>query len=738
MTRPEKIAEKLGARKQASLKTAKSTEATFPVDLSQYHKVAIDPFSSEHLTSSQREALAQNVALCRGQLAGRSATVRSETGWRGWGEGRTEGRSGPRAQLSDALVFFTACGGASGYGGHTGGAFDMMPEVCLLDSFFRARPDKFVPTFFDEAGHRVATQYLFAVLHGQMAELGLTEGIAFSSGRLGHMWGHVNGVALAERERLVCCFSSDGSQMPGNTAEAARMAVAQQLNVKLFIDDNDTTIAGHPSSYMKGFNVGQTLQGHGLRSEDVQGEELDALYGAMRRAVLHDGPYAVVIKRSMCPGVRDLEGSNEGHDAMPLKHAVQYLQDRGLDKAAGLLQQVPKTKDPQETYLGAGKFGAPRQVFGESVVRILKQLDAETRKRQVLVIDNDLEGSCGLKKVGDAFPEVYVKGGIMERLRRPDTGATWKRGTYGAREPRSMEERSNFGACGGFGSSSGRQAVFGTFAAFQEMILSEVCMARLNHCNVLCHFSHSGVDDMSDNTCHFGVNNFFSDLGLKSQHAPEIQLFFPADVHQTAQVVDRTDSARPPRSPRPRGIGDRIFWQSGLRFIYTTRSKVPEILDEHGQPFFAERKFELGHLDVTGSLRSLLLLVCSGKDDLVLGDDHDAGYIVSYGDALYRALDAARQLRLQGLKDMMELIGKSQFVLVVESQNLRTGLGLRLGTWLLERQLTPRFARLGTHREGCYDSGSIVAKVLELNPGHSALKEPIKGRAVARPLGAHV
>ena len=26
-----------------------------------------------------------------------------------------------------------------------------------------------VPTFFDEAGHRVATQYLFAVLHGQMA-----------------------------------------------------------------------------------------------------------------------------------------------------------------------------------------------------------------------------------------------------------------------------------------------------------------------------------------------------------------------------------------------------------------------------------------------------------------------------------------------------------------------------------------------------------------------------------------
>ena len=30
----------------------------------------------------------------------------------------------------------------------------------LLDAFFNARPDKFVPTFFDEAGHRVATQYV--------------------------------------------------------------------------------------------------------------------------------------------------------------------------------------------------------------------------------------------------------------------------------------------------------------------------------------------------------------------------------------------------------------------------------------------------------------------------------------------------------------------------------------------------------------------------------------------------
>lgn len=54
----------------------------------------------------------------------------------------------------------------------------------------------------------------------------------------------VNGVALANRGKTVFCLGSDGSQQEGNDAEAARLAVAQHLNVKLLIDDNDVTIAG--------------------------------------------------------------------------------------------------------------------------------------------------------------------------------------------------------------------------------------------------------------------------------------------------------------------------------------------------------------------------------------------------------------------------------------------------------------------------------------------------------------
>ena len=38
----------------------------------------------------------------------------------------------------------------------------------------------------------------------------------------------------------------------------------QGLDVKLIIDDNDVTITGHPSEYLKGYDLAKTMEGHGL------------------------------------------------------------------------------------------------------------------------------------------------------------------------------------------------------------------------------------------------------------------------------------------------------------------------------------------------------------------------------------------------------------------------------------------------------------------------------------------
>src|SRR4029079_14650942 len=216
----------------------------------------------------------------------------------------------------------------------------------------------------------------------------------------------------------------------------------------------------------------------------------------------------------------------------------------------------------------------------QSVCEILAAMSPEQRVASVRAFDNDLEGSCGLAFVKKAHPEVFLQAGVMER--------------------------GNYSAAAGFGMQRGKQGVFATFSAFMEMIISEITMARLNDANVLAHFSHAGVDDMADNTCHFGVNNFFADNGLPE--GDHTRLYFPADQHQMRALVKR------------------VWNDPGLRFVFSTRSPVPDILGADGKPMLA------GGYTFT-----------PGKDELIR--EGNAGYVVSYGEMLFRSLDAVERAR---------------------------------------------------------------------------------------------
>ena len=584
--------------------------------------------------------------------------------------------------VRDSIVFFTAYANLKGLGGHTGGAVDIVPELLMIDGLIKGG-EAIYPVYFDEAGHRVAAQYIMAVLNGYMPpdallhyrefEKGLyghperhdEMGIFFSSGRLGHLWSYVNGVAAAHPDRAVILFGSDGSQQEGGDAEAARYAVANKLNIKLLIDDNDVTIAGHPSEYMTGYDVEKTLQGHGLAVNSGDGEDLDALYQRIRAAMTHSGPYALVNRRKMAPKVDGIEGLPKGHDVIPVKFAISYLKRNGYAEAAGMLEVVP-AKSAVPSFKGSSlEQGKNRDDFGKYVCDILKQMPD---RNQVLVVDSDLEGSCGLHHIRKAFPDVYVHGGIMER--------------------------NNFSVAAGFGACEGKQGIFATFSAFLEMVISEITMARLNKANVLAHFSHAGVDDMADNTCHFGINNFFADNGLTDNDIT--RLYYPADSLQLKAVLSS------------------VFFDPGLRFVFSTRSAAPFILKPDGQRFFDDA-----------------YTFVPGRDDLIReGRD---GYIVTYGEMLYRCLDVVETLKEEGLsiglvnkttlnmtdEDMLRRIGSGKAVLVVETQNIRTGLGSRLGTWLLERDYHPRYACMGTHKEG---RGGLSEQIPYQGMGQDAIR----------------
>lgn len=615
-----------------------SVATEFPVPLNEYKVVALDP-SNPTLTDEQRQQLAANIQLCR-----------------------------------DAIVFFTAIADAKGLGGHTGGPYDTVPETLIMHGFIEnarqgGTPDV-LPIFFDEAGHRVATQYLMAVLEGDMdverlfhyreylshlpghPEKGFTPGVKFSSGRLGHMWPYVNGVAIANPDKVVFMLGSDGSQMEGNDAEAARLAVAQNLNLKLLIDDNDVTIAGHPSDYLPGFDVSKTLEGHGLKIDIGDGEDLDSLYARMCAAVASEGPQALINKRKMCPNIDGLEGSAHGHDVIKTKVAIEYLKANGRDEAAAYLETVEKGPGgPKHEGSDASSVGKNRDLFGRILNEILDDIPEEKRIESVRVFDCDLEGSCGLNHVRASHPEVFVRGGIMER--------------------------GNYSAAAGFGYESGKQGIFATFSAFLEMVVSEVTMARLNGSNVLAHFSHAGCDDMADNTCHFGLNNMFAANGLPDEGKDNTALYFPADQHQFRACLKK------------------IYNDEGLRFIFSTRSGVPDLLDEDGNRLFGD-DYEY----------------VTGKDDVVReGTD---GYIVSFGETTYRALDAVIKLKEAGKsvglickstlnvydEEMMSKLAASPAVLVAESFNVNTGLGSRFGTELLKRGFKGSYNNIGTNKEG--------------------------------------
>jgi len=622
----------------------------FPINISEYVPQKFDLTQSQ-LSDEQRTALINNIQIVR-----------------------------------DSLVFFTALANVKGLGGHTGGAFDIVPELLIIDGFMKGS-DSIHPVYFDEAGHRVAIQYMMAVLNGYQKADSLLHyreydkgyyghperdeknGVFFSSGRLGHLWSYVNGVAEADTNKTVIMFGSDGSQMEGDNAEAARYAVARNLKVKLLIDDNDVTIAGHPSKYLQGYDVAKTLEGHGLAANVGDGEDIDALFGRIQKALVADGPVALINKRLMAVGVAGIEGSPKGHDVIAVNLAVDYLTERGLTAAAEMLQNYPVTKE-KVTYQGSSpEMGKVRDDFGKIVSEIIDSIDNAASK--VLVVDSDLEGSCGLHHIRKNHPEVYVHGGIMER--------------------------NNYSVAAGFGSEEGRQGIFGTFAAFLEMVVSEITMARLNDANVLAHFSHSGIDDMADNTCHFGINNFFADNAVAEGDLT--RLYFPADTLQLKAMLKK------------------IFNDKGLRFVFSTRSATPTLFDDHGQNIFDDS-----------------YVFKPGKDEVIReGND---GYVVTYGEMTYRCLDAVLQLRAQGLnvglinkptlnvidEDMITKVGNSPFVMVVESQNTKTGLGMRYGTWLLERGLAPKYSFIGTSKIG---HGGIVEQLPHQGLGVEDIKKKI-------------
>jgi transketolase C-terminal domain/subunit len=105
---------------------------------------------------------------------------------------------------------------------------------------------------------------------------------------------------------------------------------------------------------------------------------------------------------------------------------------------------------------------------------------------------------------------------------------------------------------------------------------------------------------------------------------------------------------------------------------------------------------------------------------------------------LYRCLDVVERLKSEGVRvalvnkptlnvvddDMLKKIADSGFVMVVETQNTKSGLGSRFGTWLLERGYHTAYAHLGVTKEG---HGGLSEQVPYQGMGPADIRKQVQG-----------
>ena len=91
----------------------------------------------------------------------------------------------------------------------------------------------------------------------------------------------------------------------------------------------------------------------------------------------------------MAIGIPDIEGSTHGHDVIPVKSAIKYLEKRGYPDWSALYTSMKAAGMPYVHVGSTKEVGANRVVFGEAVNLVLDKLSKEEASKKVMVIDSE-------------------------------------------------------------------------------------------------------------------------------------------------------------------------------------------------------------------------------------------------------------------------------------------------------------------------------------------------------------
>ncbi|MCK9515059.1 MAG: transketolase [Ottowia sp.] len=147
-----------------------------------------------------------------------------------------------------------------------------------------------------------------------------TPGMEISGGSLGHGLPIGVGMALALRQKANPAFvyvsMSDGELNEGSVWEGAQSATHHRLaNLINLIDMNNQQADGPPAQILSGEPAAKRWEAFGWYTQEVDGNDLQAVYDAFERARYHKAtqPRVIVLRTCMGHGVDFLEAREKNH-----------------------------------------------------------------------------------------------------------------------------------------------------------------------------------------------------------------------------------------------------------------------------------------------------------------------------------------------------------------------------------------------------------------------------------------
>ena len=489
-------------------------------------------------------------------------------------------------------------------------------------------------------------------------------GVDWCSGSLGQGLSVGCGFALASRiqrqDNHVFVVMGDGEQEKGQITEARELASKYGLgNLTAIIDANGLQASGELADVMPQ-DIPAKYRASGWRVFEVDGHDYAEMYAALRTCYLERSPPTVIIAHThMGKGVSFIEDRFEYHGKTltpaETECAIEEVLAAGsCDVAGGRLgcelgdqagstarSWVEERVQPGTPVLyEAGQMVDCRSAFGTALVN-LGRANRDADGVQMAVVDCDLADSLKLRAFAAEFPEWMIECGIQEHNAATVAGALSRAGV--------LTFFADFG-------------VFGIDETYGQHRMND-----FNDTSLKLIVTHNGLDVGEDGKTHQCIDY----VGIIS-NLFGYRLIIPADANQTDRVIRYVATHR------------------GNFVVAMGRSRVPVLADEDGAPCFdADYRFTYGQADW-------------------LRPGH-MGTIVTCGTMVHRALAVHTALQKRGLLvGVLNLTSPTQLdevrlrqaastglVVTYEDHNVRTGIGVQVGTYLAEAGLACRFRRLG-------------------------------------------